>query len=691
VNQSFIEHNKLDDMFYHDLYQESFILHRYSKQGVLLFDEFDGLMQDSFYLLYKMALRFNPPITMHLNYELLFHLKKSGRIGKLRGRTKGSKTSTYIALKFILDGLLDHARGKLDLRALQDQIEIINQEYEALSSDLYKDLLENKVSLKDLLTFDEVNMLENIYTSDQNNAFVEALLKKTFSQPNVGDKIQELNPTQTDSDKIENQIDQCFSQPQTSGKDPIKELIEKVSQVDQEPDSDADASDPLNNDIAEQEVIEDSTSEDWQSKLKNEFEERYLPYLKNQYLTLTSRKPEEGQYKTPLDQDSPVDQKIIQDSTELSQNIQAETVEEIKIDSDTENALRAGGSTPSFGGEEQLKLKKQESILDRLKKLSSSETNLINHIQSIDFESIIDKSTQAIDDFNATTETLGMDKTSLNMLGFDEIIAMQQRFKKPKFIQFINKIGRTKLYAQKLQYKKRRESSIPVERVTSSHHIDWMLDDEYIGLALDIEAFENDFYDRFLQDQLLTFELVAEKDRRKGPIILCYDGSGSMEGVKIEETKAHILSIMEIARIQKRRLVLIQFASKTEPMYIKEINPLSVGAKDILDVLDTFICGGTDFEKPLAKAAEYIAADPKGQSDVLFITDGQCEISKTFMDSFSSLKKARKFKLYTIIMHSHTYQDYGDIGKISDEILDIRRNDIGNWNEETNRKLYTLI
>ena len=164
-----------------------------------------------------------------------------------------------------------------------------------------------------------------------------------------------------------------------------------------------------------------------------------------------------------------------------------------------------------------------------------------------------------------------------------------------------------------------------------------------------------------------------------------------MEGQKIEETRAHIISIMEIARIQRRKLVLIQFASRTEPLYIKTINPLFAKAQDVLDVLDSFICGGTDFEKPLSKAIEFIQSDPRRKSDILFITDGQCEIRKQFKTFFMALKRERKFKLYTIIMHSYTYQDYGDIGEISDEVLDIRRQDSGNWNDESNRRLYTLI
>lgn len=696
MKTSFIEHNTLDDMFYHDVFQGSFILHRYLKQGSLLFDAYDELMQDTYLLLYKMSLRLKTENVLHINFEILNHLINTLRIGKLRARTKGSSAASYIAMKFILDGILEQSRGKINMRDIQDELNDINKTYESLKNMLSEDLLLGDVQLKDLLTDDELFLLQQAFDKDALSEFLSALAQEIFKLTNkaLPQDLEKPEDNDNASPSMESLLNQCFSQPQTSQRDPIKELIENVLRLDM--DSETENLDSLQEDVIEKQdlienqIIDDANSDDWQSKLKDAFEERYTPYLKEQFLVQSDKTPDQGQFQSPLSSEEQVDQRILQEGQPHTENALPEDTQVVPLDKSIEEQLRSDPTTSPFNGHDDV-IPKKTRTLDKINALLQRENQIKHHIQSIDFGSIIEKSTEAIDAFNQTAETLGMDKNSLNQLSFDEVLAMQQRFRKPKFIQFINKIGRNKLYAQKLQYKKRHEASLPIEKVTSSHHIDWMVDDEFMNLALDIEAFENDFYDRFLQDQLLTFELIAEKDRRKGPIILCYDGSGSMEGVKIEETQAHIISIMEIARIQKRHLVLIQFASKTEPMYIKEINPLSVGAKDILDVLDTFICGGTDFEKPLSKAAEYIAADSRGQSDVLFITDGQCEISNTFKNSFTQLKRIRKFKLYTIIMHSHTYQDYGDIGEISDEILDIRRHDIGNWNEETNQRLYTLI
>jgi uncharacterized protein with von Willebrand factor type A (vWA) domain len=164
-----------------------------------------------------------------------------------------------------------------------------------------------------------------------------------------------------------------------------------------------------------------------------------------------------------------------------------------------------------------------------------------------------------------------------------------------------------------------------------------------------------------------------------------------MSGLKIQDTRTHILTLLEIAKIQKRYLVIIQFASKSEPLFIKELNPLEISARDVYDILDTFISGGTDFELPLQKALEYIRRDHHRKSDILFFTDGLAGISSKFKQQFLVQKEKYQFKMFTVIMHSLTYEDYGDIGQISDEILTIEEKDIGQNHDQSYKRIYNAI
>jgi len=698
MSTSFVVHNQLDDLQFHDVLHASTILRRYLNQGAYLFNHYDDLMKDIFLMLYKMTLILSPqPIETHaLNYQIILQLKQSYRVGKLRGRTKGALAPSYIAMKYVLDGLFEQARGRIDLQDLQQKL----KDLDALKRDFIRAQLET------LLAFDA---LDNLVSQDE----LEQLKQLSHLLEQSGtDNITEITPNnllmqisefafsnddQHEETKFNQELNTVCETPPKAEKSPMTELLERLV-----------AENTVATDVPDMKTVEDSEDlealaqitktdsdavNEWRSELKKDLTEKLAPFLKEQYLTEGSGKTAQQQTVSELTEDAQVDQRII-DELAFDDNFEKEP-EEIRveqIDQHTEDKLRATGNYSGAGAGTSKKSSVRKQHLQILtEQILTTEKHIDNIMQQLDFEDIIEKSVDAIDHFTDTIVTLGIHEDSLSTLGFDDVIAMHRRFKSPQFIDFINRVGRNKLYAQKLQYKKRHAAAIPIEKVTTSHHLDLMIDDEFIGLALDIEAFENDFYDRFLQDSLLTFELITQRDRRKGPIILCYDGSGSMEGQKIEETRAHIISIMEIARIQRRKLVLIQFASRTEPLYIKTINPLFAKAQDVLDVLDSFICGGTDFEKPLSKAIEFIQSDPRRKSDILFITDGQCEIRKQFKTFFMALKRERKFKLYTIIMHSYTYQDYGDIGEISDEVLDIRRQDSGNWNDESNRRLYTLI
>ncbi len=316
-------------------------------------------------------------------------------------------------------------------------------------------------------------------------------------------------------------------------------------------------------------------------------------------------------------------------------------------------------------------------------------SELKNRMDNFNIDNDLYNIESSIGEFEESINTLGIHKPSIDKLSLDDLLGLHKRFHAPLFLDFVNKVGRQKVCARRVLGKKKIKKRFhPRDTLTRSQDLDLLVDDEFINLSLDIPAFENDFYDRYLRHDLLTVEMTKEVGQYKGPIVLCYDGSGSMEGTKLEETQSHILSILEIARIQKRSLILIQFASASEPLFIKKINPKKIDVKDVLDILDTFLCGGTDFEKPLSVAIEYIKADKRNHSDILFITDGECEISQNFLERFIKVKEQRKFNLYTIMIHSYTYQDYGNIGLISDEVLEIGEN---NWKIDVDRHLFGML
>jgi len=629
-----IKHNLLDDLRVNDIINESIILKRYLEEGYHHFDNFTDLLKDIYFMLYKHVINTTITTSTSFNYEIIHELLNLNQTAKIRLRTVGSLSNTYLSLKLVLDGLFESLRGKEILEELKELI------YEYNSQSL--------LEFDSLLSDSELILLDK-FISNQT-------LHEQLNHLDIIKKISELINGESDDSLLDNLIKRSLQT--LSKEDSLDNLLEEMNKQ-------------LDEDQTQQ--TDDGHFED--AKLHKEIEKRFSPYLNKQYIT-QGENFKKGEFQTDIPDKSP-DDRIHYSNTPIDKNDSLLHTEAYEITTQTDQ--EGNHHTPidlhhNRTLHEQTYKKKIKQLFEEMK-----------------LSQIIHKAISETDKFNETTKTLGIKKHSMDLLSFDEIIEIYRRYKKPEFIKFINKVGKNRTYARQMQHKKRKKHAIPIDKVTSSHNIDLLIDEEYIALSLDIEAFENDFYDRYLKDGLLTIDLINQLDKRKGPIILCYDGSGSMEGIKIEETQSHILAIMEVAKIQKRRMVIIQFASASEPLYIKEINPKNIIAKDVLDIIDTFICGGTDFEKPLSKAIEYIKIDKHKKSDILFITDGQCEIRDAFKEYFLSIKQERDFKLYTMIMHSYTYHDYGDIADISDEILEIQNRDFSNWNETTNEKLYSLI
>lgn len=679
MSNSYIEHNALDTIQFYELINSSPLLKRYLNEGTHHFEDFDSLLQDVFHIHFKYSIYLDHPILVSVNYEIIHEMLQFSQLFSLRRRTVGSRSNTYLAFKLIIDGLFESLRGRSLIQEIEDTLNTLNK-MNALKSSF--DSLMEMVATLDLETMFSENehalLLKYIRLLNNKNSI--PITENEWFISLIDELFNDSKPLEETlfQKEIKTAIDKSTIKETNSA---LETLLKNLLNQQQ---------DELNNDAlevpTETEKNDQETSDDFKEYLKDELEEKFAPYLKEQYLSKGQQQTSQKRLISELNTSDPSKKNVIKNG-KINTSEQAIQHTVHPISSRRENQLREKQFGRSSNTDLSSRLNRPYSD-DDFKRL---ENRLKSHIKKLNLPRIVSQAIESVDAFNNTTKTLGIKEKSLENLTFDEIIKMHKRYIKPSFVKFVNKVGKNKLYASRIQYKKRKEHAIPIDKINSSHNIDLLIEDEYIGLALGIEAFENDFYDRYLRDDLLTIDMIRKYDKRKGPIILCYDGSGSMEGAKIEETQSHILAIIEIAKIQKRHLILIQFASASEPLYIKEINPSKITAQDVLDVLDEFICGGTDFEKPLSKAIEFIKADQHKKSDILFITDGQCEIREAFKKTFMHLKQQRDFKLYTIIMHAYTYHDYGDIGDISDEVLEIKGRDMVNWNEATNKKLYSLI
>jgi len=132
---------------------------------------------------------------------------------------------------------------------------------------------------------------------------------------------------------------------------------------------------------------------------------------------------------------------------------------------------------------------------------------------------------------------------------------------------------------------------------------------------------------------------------------------------------------LEIARRQRRLFRSICFSSAETPLQILDLNPrehYEIKAKNVMDLAEYFPGGGTDFEKPLDAALECLRQARFKKGDIVFITDGECQVSPEWAEQFRHEKEKLGFSLFSILIDVGA-SSLGTLKEFSDRITTIKQ------------------
>ena len=155
----------------------------------------------------------------------------------------------------------------------------------------------------------------------------------------------------------------------------------------------------------------------------------------------------------------------------------------------------------------------------------------------------------------------------------------------------------------------------------------------------------------------------------------CLDGSSSMAGDKEIWSKAVTLTLLEIARRQRRLFRSICFSSAETPLQVLDLNPrehYEIKTKNVLDLAEYFPGGGTDFQTPLDAALECLQQSRFKKGDIVFITDGECQVSPEWAEQFRDQKEKLGFSLFSILIDVGS-SSLGTLKEFSDRIITIKQ------------------
>lgn len=275
-------------------------------------------------------------------------------------------------------------------------------------------------------------------------------------------------------------------------------------------------------------------------------------------------------------------------------------------------------------------------------------------------ETIIQAATQAVGQVKETTQAIkeaaeayrGWGRTTGQLKAtaadYTEIARLME--KNVQLQQIIRLAGRFTQIVMKKRATQVKKKPCEIAEIETGNNLSQVLSQELTALAHPVR--KKDFYRRYAERKLMQHRLEAKNPEGKGALVFCLDESGSMTGQPEIWSKAVALAMMNLARKEKRVFVLIHFGSRSEIRIDRFLKPRQAGLDEILKALAFFFNGGTDFERPLREAVKIMAESPLRKGDVIFITDGECQVSVDFISKFTAIKQEKDFSVFTILMRN---------------------------------------
>lgn len=177
---------------------------------------------------------------------------------------------------------------------------------------------------------------------------------------------------------------------------------------------------------------------------------------------------------------------------------------------------------------------------------------------------------------------------------------------------------------------------------------------------------------KFAQKQLLSYnyrskeeiekerveqeKVSVEKKEPKGPIIVCVDTSGSMQGTPENIAKTVTFALSKIAIEEERKCYLISFSTGIETL---DLSDFSEGASigKLVSFLRKSFNGGTDATPALKHSLEMLQKNAYKNADVLMISDFVMDTLPTDLVNSIEEEKKKNTCFYSLVIGSSGNQN----------------------------------
>jgi uncharacterized protein with von Willebrand factor type A (vWA) domain len=158
--------------------------------------------------------------------------------------------------------------------------------------------------------------------------------------------------------------------------------------------------------------------------------------------------------------------------------------------------------------------------------------------------------------------------------------------------------------------------------------------------------------ERFIADDAGSEARDAERRKKKqdrGPIIVCLDTSGSMQGAPETVAKAVTLEAVRIATAERRECFLYAFSGPTQVAEF-DLSVKKGGVQALLEFLGCSFHGGTDVAEPIARAIKRVETAKWSRADAIIVSDGEFPVPSATSDAVASARKSLYLRVHGLLI-----------------------------------------
>ncbi|MEV5362885.1 VWA domain-containing protein [Streptomyces cellulosae] len=250
----------------------------------------------------------------------------------------------------------------------------------------------------------------------------------------------------------------------------------------------------------------------------------------------------------------------------------------------------------------------------------------------------------------------GVDAGETERMPFAERARLAERLRSGRLARWAELIGRFRQMAAGERARKVEHATGELVGVTLGDDLSRVIPSELAVLG--VPELRAVFAARYAAGELMLYDSRGEQGTGKGAVIACVDTSHSMYaegpgGVTREAwSKACALALLDQARHAGRDFVGILFSAADKLQVFRFPGDRPAPVTDVLDFAETFLGGGTDFQRPLGTAAKILEEEfdtaSLARGDIVLITDDACEVSENWTRLWNEIKRRLDFRLFGI-------------------------------------------